>query len=620
MRGVPWKAIFTVLIFILSIWFLLPTIRLALLSPEKKEQNPGLVDELQMNGIKLGLDLRGGTHLVLEVDTTDLHMDLDTIPIDIALEVIRSRVDQFGVSEPVIQQVGGKRIIVELPGIQNIENAKTLIQETAVLEFRLMRDVKDVTRFVNSMDNLLATHPEILEKAKQIVVVAKDSMTEDTVSTEDIESAKTDKTDIEKEEKDTIDKESEIEEKPKPITMGDLMKKDSLKALAEQESTVTQVSPEEQESVITGAAIFGEDTTAVPEIPEVGVKPFSSMIELERNSIFVLSSYVDIIERLLDFTEVKEYCRNSIFLWDAHYDSFEGLRVKQLYMLKNQVELTGDHLTKARWHLGQGYSPRNAGRPIINLEFDAEGTRIFRKVTGANIKRRLAIVLNEKVYTAPTINTKISNGKAIIEGIRDISEAKVITIVLRAGTLPIPLIIVEERTVGPSLGEDSIRSGVTAAIIGLIIVMLFMLIYYRFAGIVANIALVLNIIILMAAMALLRATLTLPGIAGIILIIGMAVDANVLIYERIREELRAGRTIRMAIDAGYSRALVTILDANITTLIAALVLLYFGSGPIRGFAVTLSMGLVISMFTAIIVTRMIFDWYLSTTKKETLAI
>ena len=245
---------------------------------------------------------------------------------------------------------------------------------------------------------------------------------------------------------------------------------------------------------------------------------------------------------------------------------------------------------------------------------------IVAGVKTSNIKKRLAIVLNNKVYTAPTIQTKIRNGRAMITGINDLEEAKIITIVLKAGSLPVPLDIVEERTVGPTLGEDSIKNGVIAATIGLILVIIFMLIYYKFAGFVADIALILNLVILMAAMSLLHATLTLPGIAGIILTIGMAVDANVLIYERIREELRAGRTVRMAIEAGYSRAILTIIDANITTLVAAIVLYYFGTGPIRGFAVTLSLGLIISMYTAIIVTRMIFDWYVSQFNKETIAI
>ncbi len=590
MRGVLWKAVLTAIVVILSVWFLLPTVRLALMSPQERAENPELVDELQLRGVRLGLDLRGGVHLVMEVDTTKLPTDMAEIPIDEALEVIRSRVDQFGVAEPVIQRAGQKRIVVELPGIQNIENAKKLIQETAVLEFRLMRDPKDVQRFVSSLDRLLTNHPELLELARRGASAAAE--TAETTAGEAIAAAGT-----------SAAQES-LATQP-VLTMGELMARESTETAAE--------------TTITGAEIFAKEST-VAEIPEVTQKPFSSIVDVEENSIFVPASEVDLVDRLLKLPEVKKLYRGSIFLWSAHYRNYQGTRVKELFMLKDKVELTGDHLTNARWRFGSGYDPRTAGKPVVDLEFDSKGAKIFSRVTGANIKKRLAIVLNDKVYTAPVIQTKIRNGRAQITGIRQIDEAKIIAIVLRAGSLPVPLKIIEERTVGPALGEDSIRAGVRAAVVGLVIVMIFMILYYRFAGIVACIALLLNLLVLLAAMALLHATLTLPGIAGIILTVGMAVDANVLIYERIREELRAGRTVRMAIEAGYSRALLTIVDANVTTLIAALVLYYFGTGPIRGFAVTLSLGLVISMYTAIVVTRMIFDWYVAAFRKESIAI
>jgi len=614
MRGILWKAVLTALVIVLSLWFIYPTFRLVLMSPEQKENNPQLADELQEKGVKLGLDLQGGTHLVFEVDTTKLPPDMADIPIEEALEVIRSRVDQFGVAEPIIQRVGDMRIVVELPGIQDIESAKQLIKETAILEFRLMRERKDVIRFVEHMDKLLTEHPEILELAEKGLTEMPDSVekpgTDEHPSPADRTAHTTDTSDI-------------------PVkTMADIMTHDSTQTPDDSASiTSTPEKPKEPtsapESVLTGASIFGRDTSDTGEVPmpiATGPAPFSDMVEIESNSIFVRASFVEIVERLIDFPEVKKLLSGSILLWDSHFDNFQSLRVKQLYLLKDKIELTGDHLVDTKWRFGSGGDPRTAGRPVVDLEFDSEGSRIFSKVTGANLKKRLAIVLNERVYTAPTIQNKIRNGKAIIQGIRELDEAKIITIVLKAGSLPVPLNIVEERTVGPTLGEDSIRSGVTAAIIGLLIVMIFMLVYYKFAGVVADIALLLNLLILMAAMAIVHATLTLPGIAGIILTIGMAVDANVLIYERIREEKRAGRTIRMAVEAGYSRAILTIIDANITTLIAAIVLYYFGTGPIRGFAVTLSLGLVISMYTSIIVTRMIFDWYISAFHKEDLSI
>jgi protein-export membrane protein SecD len=237
-------------------------------------------------------------------------------------------------------------------------------------------------------------------------------------------------------------------------------------------------------------------------------------------------------------------------------------------------------------------------------------------VTGANIKKRLAIVLDKKIYTAPTIQNKIPYGSGIITGMPDMDEAKLISIILRAGALPAPVSIIEERTVGPSLGQDSIDAGKRASLIGLVAVVVFMFAYYRLSGLIADTALLLNMVLLMAALAQFRFTLTLPGIAGIVLTIGMAVDANVLIFERIREELLTGKTVRAAIDAGYTKAFSAIFDSNLTTVAAAVVLYEFGTGSVRGFAVTLIIGLVVSLFTAIVVTRVIFD---HVTSRHTLA-
>jgi preprotein translocase subunit SecD len=241
-------------------------------------------------------------------------------------------------------------------------------------------------------------------------------------------------------------------------------------------------------------------------------------------------------------------------------------------------------------------------------------------VTGDHVQERLAIVLDENVYSAPVIQERIAGGEAQISGSFSTEEASDLAIVLRAGSLPAPVKILQKWTVSPSLGADSIRKGLLSILFGFILVILFMVFYFRVSGLIANIALVMNLIIIMAALALFQATLTLPGIAGIVLTIGMAVDANVLIFERIREELRTGKTVRAAIDAGYGKALLTIVDANITTLIAAVVLFQFGTGQVKGFAVTLSIGVITSMFTAIIVTRTIFDAYMENRKVEELSI
>lgn len=285
------------------------------------------------------------------------------------------------------------------------------------------------------------------------------------------------------------------------------------------------------------------------------------------------------------------------------YKNAGGPDNKVPFLLKKRAVLTGEYLTDARVQIDSQYN-----EPYVSLSFDSRGARIFEQVTGANIKKRLAIVLDDVVNSAPVIQDKISGGRAQITGRFTMDEARDLAIVLRAGALPAPVKIIEERTVGPSLGKDSINSGLKSMLIGGLFVVLFMAVYYKLSGVIADLALILNIIYIAAGLALFGATLTLPGMAGVILIIGMAVDANVLIFERIREELRLGKTLRASIEGGFGKALVTILDANITTLIAALVLFQFGTGPVRGFAVVLSIGIVASLFTALVISRLIFDY------------
>jgi preprotein translocase subunit SecD len=283
------------------------------------------------------------------------------------------------------------------------------------------------------------------------------------------------------------------------------------------------------------------------------------------------------------------------------------------YVLYKKALLTGDYLTDASVGI---YS----NEITVDFELNKRGAKLFEEITGAHIGEPMAIVLDDVVQGAPNIKTKISGGKAQIEGGYTMEEAHDLAIVLRAGSLPAPLELENETTVGPSLGADSINMGLLSIYIGGILVVIFMVIYYKLSGLVADFALVVNILLIAAGLAAIQATLTLPGIAGVILTIGMAVDANVLIFERIREELDLGKTPRAAVEAGYNRAALTILDANITTLIAALVLIQFGTGPIKGFAVTLSLGVVSSVFTSLILTRAIFDFYLSNRKVKQLSI
>jgi len=286
------------------------------------------------------------------------------------------------------------------------------------------------------------------------------------------------------------------------------------------------------------------------------------------------------------------------------------------YVVESKTLMTGDTIVNAQPRPGQ----TALDSPFVEFDLNAQGATLFEDLTAANVNRRMAIVLDNTVYSAPVIRDRIGGGRAVIQGDFQLQEARDLAIVLRAGALPAPVFIAEERTVGPSLGQDSIDSGVLSFVVGGILVVLFMILYYRWAGLLADLAVVLNVVLLLAALALFQATLTLPGIAGIVLTIGMAVDANVLINERIREELRLGKTARAAIEAGYERALPAILDSNVTTFLAGIILFQFGSGPVKGFAVTLCVGIISTVFTAVVGTRTVYDYLLSTRRVQTLSI
>lgn len=536
MRSINWKAAFILLTLILAAWYLYPTVKLATLSAEgRKAMNQAELAELEDRSIRLGLDLQGGMHLVLEVDKSKLSPDEAKDAVDRALEIIRNRIDQFGVREPVIQKQGGSRVIVQLPGLQDEERAKALIGRTAQLEFKLLQQGEVVDALLNEIDASLAKR------------VSK--------------------------------KEGEASED------------------------------------VTWLFEGGESLAVKGEAPFFGQRPFTSLLRIYEDprtgaliNIRVAEENRPKVERFLSDPGVRGLVPSDVeFLWSNEAEEYQGKRYYFLYLVERRAELTGAHIADARPEIGGGYDPETANKPIVAFTTTDEGARIFSRVTGANINRRLAIVLDNKVYSTPVIRTKLSKN-SIITGNFTMEEAKDLAIVLRAGALPAPIKIIEERTIGPSLGRDSIHMGKTAAIIGLISMIVFMVVYYRLSGLVADLALTLNIIFLLAVLAGFHATLTLPGIAGIILTVGMAIDANVLIFERIREELRMGKTVRSAIDNGYSRAFRTILDANLTTLITALVLYKFGTGPIKGFALTLSIGILASMFTALVISRVIFDF------------
>jgi preprotein translocase subunit SecD len=305
----------------------------------------------------------------------------------------------------------------------------------------------------------------------------------------------------------------------------------------------------------------------------------------------------------------------SIIFYQRYVDPKTGGVKKTPFLLKEKTLMTGEVLKDARVTIDTQFN-----EPYVALEFDDIGAKLFEQITGANVKKRLAIILDDNVYSAPVIQERIAGGRAQITGRFDMKEAGDLAIVLRAGALPAPVKIIEQRSVGPSLGQDSIRKGIISTLISAALVALFMIFYYRVSGAIADIALILNILFVMGTLAIFRATLTLPGIAGLVLSIGMAVDANILIHERIKEELRWGKTVRAAIDEGYRRAFITILDSNVTTLIAALFLYQFGTGPVRGFAVTLSIGILANIFTAVYVTRWAFDFLTLKVKVKKLSI
>ncbi len=334
-----------------------------------------------------------------------------------------------------------------------------------------------------------------------------------------------------------------------------------------------------------------------------GVKDQQRAIELVGKTALLEFKIVD------DGASVEEAMKGNVpedsqLLFEKQTDPATGRINKTPMVVKKRALLTGDTIKSAKVSFGA----KGGAGTYVSLSFNPQGTKVFDRITAENVKKKLAIVLDDTIYSAPVINERISGGEAQITGSFSAEQATDLAIVLRAGSLPAPVKVIQNISVGPSLGADSIRKGVRAALIGAILVVLFMAFYYKFAGLVADFALVFNILFLLAGMALLEATMTLPGIAGVILAIGMAVDSNVLIFERIREELRAKKAVRAAIDAGYDKAFWTVVDSHVTTLITAMILFQFGTGPIKGFAVTLSMGVAINLFTALVCTKVVFDY------------
>jgi SecD/SecF fusion protein len=475
------------------------------------------------------------------------------------LEVLRNRVDQFGVSEPTIQKEGTQRIVIELPGIQNIQRAKKVIGTTALLEFKLVKDVDVVTSVMNDIDKVL--------RAKRQGLAADIKTIQDTTKAA--------------EGKEAVDKQVSLNE-----LFGD--KK-------------------------AGETAASTDTTVMVDQKTFEERPFTSMLRgmggRYTDAIAVPVQNVRAVQRALQMPEVQAAIPSDVqFLFSSKIFNSGEMAFQQLYLVKKEAELQGSMLTRADVHIASGTNNLSAGGAEVSMALNSDGAKIFAKTTGMNVGKQLAIVLDGKVGSAPNIKEKIPNGSANIDGIGTMDEAKDLALMLRAGALPAPVHVLTENTVGPSLGQDSINAGAKSAIIGLVLVMIFVVVYYNAVGLIANFALLLNGLFVLAIMAGFHFTLTLPGIAGFILSVAMAIDSNVLINERIREELRGGKTIRAAIETGYERAFVTILDSNVTTLITGVVLYTFGTGSVKGFAVTLCIGILVSMFTAIFITRLVLDF------------
>ncbi|HKI79933.1 MAG TPA: protein translocase subunit SecD [Ignavibacteriaceae bacterium] len=441
-----------------------------------------------------------------------------------AMEIIRNRVDQYGVSEPSIQRQGSRRVVVELPGVAREEEAKQLLQGTALLEFKLVKDPQFTLSVMNKIDKVLA---------------AKNAGGDSTIT-------------------------------------ADTTAQDSTKQLSQEEF-------EKQH-------------------------PFYTMAMIDPNGKFA-DAYVkedqkDKLKILLSSPDVQAVIPNNVeFDFSAKpIGKQDGKDIFMLYCVNKAPELTGGVITNARATIDP-----NTSSAIVEMEMNSEGATDWARITGANVNKRMAIILDGAVYSAPNINGKISGGRSQIEGMANMEEAKLLEIVLKAGALPAPVKIIEERSVGPSLGQDSIYAGLKSTIIGFLFVALFMILYYQKAGTVASAALIFTVLFILGILAGFNATLTLPGIAGIILTIGMAVDANVLIYERIREELETGKTMKASVDSGFSKANSAIIDSNITTFLTGIILYQFGSGPVQGFALTLMIGIGASLFSALVIARLVFN-------------
>ena len=497
--------------------------------------------------LKLGLDLQGGMHLGLELDQSKRVSADPAKDIDLALTVLRKRMDEFGVTEPLVQKQGDDRIVVELAGLTDPGRAKAIVQKSAFLEFRITDRSQALDKALPAMDRALA---------RMGIHAAAGAAAPTSAVTQLLQGDST----------------------PKP----------------EGATDTAQATGGALSSLLLAGANLGYQLT-----------PGEYLVE---------ESAVARADSLLNLPDVKAlFPRQYEFRWAAAPQSIGAKSYRSLYVLEDRPIVTGSNLEDAK----EDIDPLTSS-PVVTFQLDRKGARMFGEGTGKNVGNFMAIVLDDRVQgRPPVIQERIERRGQITLAGKSFQEARDLALTLRAGALPVPLKIVEERQVGASLGADSIQKGILAALVGTVLVIIIMVGIYRVSGMLAVAGLGLYILFSLGALSMLGATLTLPGLAGLTLSIGIAVDANVLIFERIREELALGKTVRLAIDEGFRHAMNAIVDSNVTTVMTALFLFQFGTGPVKGFAVTLTIGIICSMITAVFVTRTFYMIWLD--RKPTMA-
>ncbi|HWA59161.1 MAG TPA: protein translocase subunit SecD [Gemmatimonadales bacterium] len=500
--------------------------------------------------LKRGLDLQGGMHLGLELDQSKRVSADPAKDIDLALTVLRKRIDEFGVTEPLIQKQGDQRIVVELAGITDPARAKAIVQKSAFLEFRITDRSEALEKALPSMDRVLQRMG--VKAPTGAAAEAPSAVTE--------------------------------------LLQGDTSKKQAVTGKPDSAAAAQDTTP------VTGGVLSSLILTSQ-----------NAGYQLTPGEYLVERTAVPLVDSLLRLPAVASlFPRRFEFRWSATDVNVGNKAYAQLYVVEDRPIVTGASLVDAK----EDIDPLTSG-PIVTFELDRKGARDFGEGTGRNVGNYMAIILDDKVQgRPPVIQERIERRGQITLAGKTFQEARDLALTLRAGALPVPLKVVEERQVGASLGEDSIRKGILAGIVGTVLVVLIMVGIYKKSGGIAVAALAFYILFSLGALSMLGATLTLPGLAGLVLSVGIAVDANVLIFERMREELLLGKTVRLSIDEGFRHAMNAIIDSNVSTVMTALFLFQFGTGPVKGFAVTLTIGVIASMITAVFVTRTFYMLWL----------